>query len=112
MFNQMKAIMRDLVVMSVSTGSVDIYGQRYVGSTTTVYAHVEHNEREYPTFDGVAQRSTHRLFLDETVPPPDLNTKFWIEGASSSDASLARRPKSVKKYYDVKGSLYLYEVDL
>ena len=105
----LKAQLRQVIAIAVSSSSADVYGQTVVVSAATCFARVEPRYREIPAAGGIL-RTTHMLVLDENAPALDLNSSVWLPGDASSDTTLARRPKQVHPCYDENGALDHYEV--
>jgi hypothetical protein len=97
-------------VISIATpATLDIAGQILTGTPFTAFARTEQRYREV-TVNGVLEKTTHFVILDATtgasVTQSSMrNVQIWLPGDSSSDVTLARRPKTVHYCVDEYGAL-------
>jgi hypothetical protein len=105
---QLKAQLRQTIGVAARS-SVDSYGQATFGAASNVAARVEEERRRIERRDGTFVESTHRIYTETAIT---YESRIWLPGDSTSDATLAREPQQVHSIVDELGTVHHYEVVL
>lgn len=107
----LKAQLNQLVRISASASTLNAYGEPVFSGSSTFYARVEENSRQYETVDAEVVRTTHMVVLDTGVTTPQYQGYLWLPGQSASTlVSEARRIQIVRPCVDENGDLDHWEV--
>jgi hypothetical protein len=107
---QLKAQLRQTVYFSVSSATVDQYGQLQAFSTATaVSARVQPYTKEVALSNGDIVKTTHMVIMSETAVTPTFETRLYLPGDPVT-LPFARRTRQIHPCYDEFGDLDHWEV--
>jgi hypothetical protein len=107
----LKQQLNQLIRISAPAASLSAYGEPQFSGSSTFYARVEENSRQYEQADGEVVKTTHMVILDTGTTTPVYHGYLWLPGKSSSTLPAdARRIKIVRPCPDVDGNLDHWEV--
>jgi hypothetical protein len=107
----LKAQLSQLIRISATASTINAYGEPSISGSSTFYARVEENSRQYEHGDSEEVRTTHMIILDSDATTPEYQGYLWMPGVSSSTlVSDARRIKIVRACPDENGDLDHWEV--
>ena len=111
---QLKTQLQQLIGISYTSSTANIYGEVQVGSVATVFGRVEQHTREYELSNGTVERSLTMIILDadSTTGTPTFESRFYLPNTSVSTAAMARRPHIIQIAIDEYGKLDHWEISV
>jgi len=105
----LKALFTQTIYLAYPTGAVSGQGERTYGASTAVSAHVY--EKQVTTWSpGQQEKRTATFVCTDAVIAED--TRIWLPGVSSADATLSRLPRSIEHPRDETGALWAYVAEV
>lgn len=86
--------------------TVNAYGEASYGSASSVSARVEEERRRLETRDGTFVETSHRIYTETAITH---ESRIWLPGDSTADATLAREVLEVHPIVGELGTVDHYE---
>lgn len=109
---QLAAMLKQIVSVSVTSSTANVYGEIVVGSAATYYCRMESRTRTVERMDGTFEATRAPLMiLDSSTFTPTFETRFWLPGNSASSAAFGRRAKHIEICVDENGAVSHWELE-
>lgn len=102
---QLKATCAQTIYVA-AISSVSSYGDPTYGTPAAVDARVEPDVREIVGVSGERMVTSYRVITEAAIA---INSRIWLPGDSSADATLARHPMKVTSFPGEDGNTHHYE---